>query len=87
MGCKAAEGDFVISEIAKWAVLKGLPARKMTNMTIMTNDSVIFGGETDDENMRIMPLLYIIYILYIIMDLEQSFRPKGVGGNDNCHLS
>jgi hypothetical protein len=42
MGCKAAEGDFVISEIAKWAVLKSLPARKMTNMTNMTNDSVIF---------------------------------------------
>jgi hypothetical protein len=39
MGCKAAESDFVISEIAKWAVLKSLPARKMTNMT---NDSVIF---------------------------------------------
>ena len=52
MGCKAAEGDFVISEIAKWAVLKGLPARKMTNMTIMTNDSVIFWGGTDDENMK-----------------------------------
>ena len=44
MECKAAEGDFVISEIAKWAVLKGLPAKKMTNMTIMTNDSVIFWG-------------------------------------------
>jgi hypothetical protein len=42
MGCKAAEGDFVISEIAKRAVLKSLPARKMTNMTNMTNDSVIF---------------------------------------------
>ena len=87
MGCKAAEGDFVISEIAKWAVLKGLPARKMTNMTIMTNDSVILGEETDDENMKIIPLLYIIYILYIIINLEQSIRGKVCGENDNCHLS
>ena len=31
--------DFVISEIAKWAVLKGIPARKMTIMTVMTDDS------------------------------------------------
>ena len=46
----------------------------------MTNDSVIFWGETDDENMRIIPLLYIIYILYIIMNLEQSFAERVCGG-------
>ena len=50
--------------------------RKMTNMT---NDSVIFWGGTDDENVKIIPLLYIIYILYIIINLEQSIRGKGCG--------
>jgi len=49
-------------------------------MTNMTNDSVIFGGGTDDENMKIISLLYIIYILYIIMNLEKSFAERVCGG-------
>ena len=57
----------------------------------MTNDSVIFWGGTDDENMKIISLLYIIYILYIIMNLEQSFA-ESVWGEmtivicHNCHF-
>ena len=45
------------------------------------------GRGMDDENVKIIPLLYIIYILYIIMNLEQSIRGKVCGENDNCHLS
>ena len=46
----------------------------------------------DDENVKIIPLLYIIYILYIIINLEQSFAEKGVWGKmtivicHNCHF-
>ena len=69
MGCKAAEGDFVISEIANWAVLKSLPARKMTNMT---NDSVIFVTQSFVRIYDTKPQFstssccYIVYFNYII---------------------
>ena len=92
MGCKAAEGDFVISEIAKWAVLKGLPARKMTNMTIMTNDSVISWarkGWWKCENYTI--IIYNIYIIYN-NEFRTEYSRKGVWGKmtivicHNCHF-
>ena len=39
MGGKTKRGDFVISEIAKWAILRGRQRGDGQKMTIMTNDS------------------------------------------------
>ena len=80
MGCKAAEGDFVISKIAKRAVLKGCQRRRWQIWQLWQMTVSYSGRGMDDENVWIIPLLYIIYILYIIMNLEQSIRGKVCGG-------